>query len=90
MNIKDIDAANIPADIAERLKPVVLARIEDGKLRSIPDVEQFFLDMSKEGVGDAAIMMAAHAAKQGVAHAFPTVVALREWATQYRQDLLGT
>ncbi len=90
MNIKDIEAADIPSDIIERLKPIAAARIESEQLHNIPDVEQFFQAMTDEGVGDAAIIVAAHVAKQGVAHGITAVRPLRDWAAQYRPDLLDT
>jgi hypothetical protein len=94
MNIIKIADADIPTDIIERLKPIARACIQNQKLHNIPDVEQFFLDMSKEGVGDAAIIVAAHVATggdgHGVAYGTAAVRPLRDWAEQYRPELLET
>lgn len=90
MNIIEIANADIDAAIIERLKPIATARIESEQLHNIPDVEQFFQDMTAEGVGDAAIIVAAHVAKQGIPYGITAVRPLRHWAAQYRPDLLDT
>jgi len=89
MNIKDITDANIHAEIVERIRPIAKDRIESRRLHSIADVEEFFIDMSKEGVGDAAIIIAWDVAKQGAEYGITAIRPLREWAEQYRPELLA-
>lgn len=93
MNIIKIADANIDANTTERLKPIAKARIEEQRLHSIADVEEFFQAMCKEGVGDAAIIVAWHVATGadglGVPHGSNAVRPLRDWAERYQPHLLA-
>jgi hypothetical protein len=90
MNIKTREDAGIDQVTFNRIAPIARLAIEGGKILSIADVEEFYQKMHREGVADHAIVVASEIAKDpNTKGGMKAIRPLREWADQYRPQLLS-